>query len=532
MGRRVKLTGIILVILSVLVVGAGCSFVNSEKTDSVDQSADEEKTNVLEEKREGKTEQEQKEATNEGDEAEGQPMKKGILVAIDPGHQAPEIDMSGLEENAPGSTVLKAKATNGTTGSYTGIPEYQLNLDISLALRTELERRGYDVMLTRENNKTAVSNAERARLANDSGADIAVRIHANGSENTEVNGALTLIASAENPYVGHLYEESAALAGSILNAYCNSTGMQNLGQQTNDTMTGINWSEIPVVILEMGFMTNEQDDRNMADQEFREKMVMGIADGIDLYYEGLESAVLEEEIREQIAIEEKKGALVSVYAEQLDSEVEISLNNVPMKSASLIKLYIAGCVYENYEEVKAQDTYEGETENLIGSMISVSDNNAANTLVTRLGKGDSDKGMENVNSFCSVHGYNNTSMGRLLLDFSAETDNYTTVEDCGRFLKDIYYGNLPGSGKILDCLKAQKRVGKIPAGVPEGVVTANKTGELEDVENDAAIIYGNNGAYVLCVMMNDLEDTASGRKTMIRLSSAVYGYMSGDSASQ
>ena len=59
-------------------------------------------------------------------------------VAIDPGHQGNWVDMSEMEPNAPGSSVMKRKATTGTQGSYTGIPEYQLNLDISLALRKKV----------------------------------------------------------------------------------------------------------------------------------------------------------------------------------------------------------------------------------------------------------------------------------------------------------------------------------------------------------------------------------------------------------
>lgn len=210
--------------------------------------------------------------------------KKNILIALDPGHQAPNIDMSAPEPNAPGSDVLKAKATGGTTGSFTGIPEYQLNLDIALMLRDRLTEQGYDVILTRENNDTAISNAERACLANDAGADISVRIHANGSSDSSASGALMLIGSAENPYVGAVYDNSYRLAECILNYYCNTTGMQNLGIQFNDTMTGINWSQIPVVILEMGFMTNQQDDTNMADAGYRESMVNGIAAGINAYY--------------------------------------------------------------------------------------------------------------------------------------------------------------------------------------------------------------------------------------------------------
>lgn len=209
--------------------------------------------------------------------------KKGILISIDPGHQGPQVNMSSQEPNAPGSNVMKTKATGGTAGRYSGLAEYELNLDISIQLREKLEEQGYDVIMTREDNDTAISNAERAQLANEAGADMAIRIHANGSEDPEVNGALVLIGSAENPYVGTLYDQSCNLGQTILDAYCGATGMQNLGVQFNDTMTGINWSQIPVIILEMGFMTNQQDDLNMADTDYQGKMVEGIVNGINIY---------------------------------------------------------------------------------------------------------------------------------------------------------------------------------------------------------------------------------------------------------
>lgn len=128
--------------------------------------------------------------------------------------------MSAQEPNAPGSEVMKMKATSGTSGAYSGIPEYQLCLDISLMLKDALEAEGYPVILTRENNETAISNSERAVLANEAGADISIRIHANGSEDPQANGALALISSQSNPYTGSFYGESRALAESILGAYC------------------------------------------------------------------------------------------------------------------------------------------------------------------------------------------------------------------------------------------------------------------------------------------------------------------------
>lgn len=210
--------------------------------------------------------------------------ENGYTVAIDPGHQGSWVDMSAQEPNAPGSSTMKAKATTGTQGSFTGIAEYELNLDISLALQSELEKRGYRVIMTRTDHDTAISNAERATKAYDEGGDIYVRIHANGSDDSSVNGALGMTPSYDNPYVSHLAEDSYRLTECILNAYCAETGFGNLGIQYHDDMTGINWSKIPVTILEMGFMSNEHDDLAMADEAMRERMVEGIANGIDQYF--------------------------------------------------------------------------------------------------------------------------------------------------------------------------------------------------------------------------------------------------------
>lgn len=208
----------------------------------------------------------------------------GHVVGIDPGHQSEAIDMSGLEPLGPGSEEMKAMASTGTQGAYTGVPEYQLNLDVSLRLKTELESRGYQVVMTRTDNETAISNKERAQYAAEQGAEIYVRIHANGEDSHTASGALTMSPSAQNSYVPQLYEESNRLSQTILDSYCNATGFKNLGVQYYDNMTGINWSAVPVTILEMGFMTFESDDRQMNDSGFQQTMVQGIADGIDAYF--------------------------------------------------------------------------------------------------------------------------------------------------------------------------------------------------------------------------------------------------------
>lgn len=206
----------------------------------------------------------------------------GKVVVIDPGHQRK--GDSTKEANGPGSSTMKARVTGGTTGWTTGVPEYELTLEIGLMLKTELESRGYTVYMTRSTHDVNISNKERAQYATTVNADIAVRLHGNGVENTSVSGALTLSPSSSNPYIADLAESSMKLSKCVLSAYCNATGMKNRGCQTSDTMTGINWSTVPVTILEMGYMTNSSDDTNMQDDAYQKKMVQGIADGIDDYF--------------------------------------------------------------------------------------------------------------------------------------------------------------------------------------------------------------------------------------------------------
>lgn len=211
-------------------------------------------------------------------------QNNGHIIGIDPGHQSESVDMSALEPNGPGSSEMKAKCSTGTQGTYSGVPEYELNLEVSLQLRDELEQRGYQVVMTRTDNETAISNMERAQYVAAQGAEIYVRIHANGDDSHTASGALTMSPSQNNPYIPQLFDQSNKLSQCILDSYCAATGFQNLGVQYYDNMTGINWSTVPVTILEMGFMTNQNDDQQMNNAEFQKTMVQGIANGIDSYF--------------------------------------------------------------------------------------------------------------------------------------------------------------------------------------------------------------------------------------------------------
>lgn len=203
------------------------------------------------------------------------------VIVIDPGHQTK--GNSAKEPIGPGASETKAKVTGGATGVATGQTEYNLNLVVSLKLKKELESKGYKVIMTRTTNDIDISNSERAKIANNANAAAFIRIHANSAESSAAKGVLTMCQTQNNKFNGNLADTSYKLSKSVLDGIVKTTGAQNKGVTRTDDMSGINWCTVPTTIVEMGFLSNTEEDKLLASDEYQNKIVAGIVNGLDQF---------------------------------------------------------------------------------------------------------------------------------------------------------------------------------------------------------------------------------------------------------
>ena len=201
----------------------------------------------------------------------------GLKIGIDPGHQ--EHGNNEKEAIAPGSREKKPKVASGTRGRKTGIPEYMTVLEISFKLRDALEAEGAEVKMTRETHDVDISNQERAIMMNEWGADLVLRIHCDGSTKKSANG-IGLFVNKSFP----ISKESRRAAEAILPRMVEATGAKKRGVYERDTYTGLNWSEVPCILVECGYLTNPDEDERLNDHDYQLLLAEGMVEGICDYF--------------------------------------------------------------------------------------------------------------------------------------------------------------------------------------------------------------------------------------------------------
>lgn len=198
---------------------------------------------------------------------------EGIKIGIDPGHQAK--GNNEKETVAPNSSKTKPKVSSGTSGVSTHIAEYVTVLEIALKLRDSLEAQGAEVYMTRDTHDVNISNQERAKMMNEVGVDLVLRIHCDGAENRSKHG-IALYCSKSNSIAAESYRAAEA----ILPAVCAATGAKANGIVSNDNYTGQNWSTVPCIMVECGFMSNPDEDVLLNDESYQQKLADGLTLGI------------------------------------------------------------------------------------------------------------------------------------------------------------------------------------------------------------------------------------------------------------
>jgi beta-lactamase class A len=248
--------------------------------------------------------------------------------------------------------------------------------------------------------------------------------------------------------------------------------------------------------------------------------------------------------------------VTGVYARTLDDGPPLVSMRAgePFASASVIKLAIMLTVYRAYDAgtatpddlvtLRAADLIGGSPtlayarpgqryrmHELVRAMIVQSDNSASNSLISAFG-------FSAINGVIRAGGLTGTRLGRHFADYVPAwrvSANVTTPRDIGTLLYGIEHGSReqidslakPESCRaMIDVLLGQEDKSKIPSGLPSGTPCANKTGEIDGVRNDAAIVdpYGD-APYVLVVLTRALNDTTAGNRGIAAIARRVNAMM-------
>lgn len=207
------------------------------------------------------------------------------IICVDPGHEVTDLRIQ--EPIDPYSSETKEAFVGGTSGRNQ--TEEQLNLSVGLRLQTLLEEQGATVIMTRTTHESDMTSYKRAMMANEEQADLCIRIHADGSTDPSVHGMSMLVPYGAQLATQDIVETSRVAGEYVLEATIAATGAKNKGIVQRSDLTGFNFAEVPTILIEMGFMSNPDEDALMETGEYQQKLAQGMCDGIVQYFSAMQS---------------------------------------------------------------------------------------------------------------------------------------------------------------------------------------------------------------------------------------------------
>ncbi|WP_238881895.1 N-acetylmuramoyl-L-alanine amidase [Clostridium sp. YIM B02551] len=277
-----------LIIIAMTLTFLGCSKAKEETPKKQEDTVQATQNNTTEEKvenapkvessKEGSEKKDTEEIKNNNAEiASNKNLTNKKKVVIDPGHGVG--GNKGTEKISPDSNVMKIKDPGGAQGINTKTPEYVVAMQIASKLKTKLENNGIEVIMTKTDNNQDPGNIDRAEVGNNNNADLVIRIHCDSAEDSSASGATMLVPAAVG-YAKNIKDVSKKDGGIILSELIKSAGMKNRGISERSDLTGFNWSKVPVILVETGFMSNPNEDRLLCSNEYQDKIASGLSSGI------------------------------------------------------------------------------------------------------------------------------------------------------------------------------------------------------------------------------------------------------------
>lgn len=202
-----------------------------------------------------------------------------ITIFIDPGH-GKKADMS-MEKVAPWSNIKMVKSAVGAVGSFSKTPEYQINLEVGMKLNSLLLEKGYNVVMSKTSLEDNPSGIERAEMGNKANARLAIRIHADSFKDRSIKGTSIFVPSPVNDDMKKISGESERCGEIIMNSLVERAGVKPREITKRKDLTTFNWSRVPTILIEMGFLSNKEEDTLLNTEEYQEKIAKAIAEGIE-----------------------------------------------------------------------------------------------------------------------------------------------------------------------------------------------------------------------------------------------------------